>query len=58
MNRRGPSPDGNTLGGRGATIVAHIPTSQFREMLRDNPNRKLRRMAKKLGLTPAPAVQA
>ena len=49
---------GNQFGGRGAQTVTLIPTSQFREMLRDTPNRKLRRIAKKYGITPAPAVQS
>jgi hypothetical protein len=49
---------GNQFGGRGAQQVTMIPTSQLREMLRDCPNRKMRRLAKKLGITPAPAVQS
>jgi hypothetical protein len=50
---------GNRSGGRGPQQVTMIPTSQFREMLRDRPNRKMRRIAAKLGITAAPkAVQA
>jgi hypothetical protein len=49
---------GNQRGGRGPKRVTMVPVELFREALRDVPNRKMRRIAAKFGITPAPAVQS